>query len=158
VDFRNPAQVAAGLNEMFPMEEHNGLMLTIWYFCYHLPSRELRYCAAGHHAAQLIAPGQPVPQPLWLRSPAIGFLPFGTWRIASTVIPPDAKLYIFSDGAFEIVTAQGRQWSIDDLRQAIMNNQAPELAEPQRLFKAVRAAARPGPLDDDFSVLHICFD
>jgi serine phosphatase RsbU (regulator of sigma subunit) len=78
--------------------------------------------------------------------------------VASIVMPPGAKLYIFSDGAFEILTAQRLQWSIDDLRQVILHNQTPELPEPQRLFKAVRAAARPGPLDDDFSVLHICFE
>jgi hypothetical protein len=31
VDFHDPAQVA-GLNGAFPMEQHNQLMLTLWYF------------------------------------------------------------------------------------------------------------------------------
>ncbi len=36
VDFRDPGQVAAGLNTMFPMEQHGGLILTLWYFVYDL--------------------------------------------------------------------------------------------------------------------------
>ncbi len=158
VDFRDPAQVAAGLNEMFPMEEHNGLMLTIWYFCYHLPTRELKFCAAGHHAAQLVAPGLPAPQPVWQRSPGIGFLPFGTWREGSIAIPPAARLYVFSDGAFEIFDRNGRQWSIGDLQHLIAQPPEPGVPEPRRLFNAVRQMARPGPLDDDFSLLLLSFD
>jgi len=30
--------------------------------------------------------------------------------------------------------------------------------EPERIYKAVRSQSRPGPLDDDFSVLAVSFD
>ncbi len=157
VDFLEPAKVAAGLNQVFPMEEHNGLMFTIWYFCYHVPMRKLRFCAAGHHAAELMVPGETSPRPLWARSPAIGMLPFGKWHEGEAEIPPGSRLYLFSDGAFEIVSAQGAQWSAENLREIITAVAEPEEDEPGRLFKAVRAAARPGPLDDDFSVVHFTF-
>ncbi len=157
VDFRDPAQVAAGLNDMFPMEEHNGLMLTLWYFSYHLPSRQLRFCAAGHHPSFLVSGAAPEPAPLWLRGPAIGLLPSGTWVMGGAEMPPGAKLYIFSDGVFEIVTAAGRQWTLEDFRQVLAQPVRPGVPEPDRLYQAVRTAARPGALEDDFSVLVVTF-
>lgn len=158
VDFHDPANVAAAVNDVFPMEEHNGLMLTLWYFVYHLPTRQLRFCSAGHHASFLRTPAAPDPAPLWQRSPAIGMLPFGKWTNGSAVLPPASTLFIFSDGCFEIVTGQGQQWRMEDLRRLILQPPIPGLDEPQRLYEAVRAAARPGPLDDDFSVLRITFE
>jgi serine phosphatase RsbU (regulator of sigma subunit) len=157
VNFTDPAQVAAGLNEVFPMEEHNGLMLTIWYFAYHLPSRQLRFCAAGHHPAYLVTPEAPEPAPLWLRGPAIGMLPVGKWTMGTAEMPAGAKLYIFSDGAFEIVSSDGAQWGLEELREIIRQPGVADVAEPQRVYKAVRKAARPGPLDDDFSLLVVAF-
>ena len=115
VDFSDPAQVAAGLNAVFPMEEHNDLMLTMWYFSYHLSTRQLRFCAAGHHASFLISPDMAEPAPLRVRGPTIGLMPQGKWAVETSEIPPGTRLYVFSDGAFEIVAADERQWAIDDL-------------------------------------------
>jgi len=158
VDFRDPGQVAAGVNAVFPMEEHNGLMLTLWYFSYHLPTRALRFCSAGHHPSFLVAQPGAEPVPLWLKAPAIGMLPFGTWSVGRAEIPPGARLYVFSDGAFEIVASNGQQWVIEDLRRIMQAPQQADLSESQRLYQAVRAAARPGPLDDDFSALVVHFE
>jgi serine phosphatase RsbU (regulator of sigma subunit) len=157
VDFLDPAQVAAGLNAVFPMEEHNGLMLTLWYFVYHLPSRLLRFCAAGHHPSYLASPGAEEPLPLWLRAPAIGMLPMAHWAVGRAEVPHGARLYVFSDGAFEIVASNGQQWVIEDLRRIMKGPEESGLSEAQRLYQAVRAAARPGPLEDDFSVLVVRF-
>ncbi len=157
VDFRDPAQVAAGLNQVFPMEEHNGLMFTLWYFTYHLPSRQLRYCAAGHHPAFLTTPADPEPAALWLRSPAIGMLPFGKWQMGGAELPPGAQLFIFSDGTFEIFAPDGRQWQLEDLRQLMRQCAMPGVRLTQAIYTAVRAAARPGPLDDDFSAVLVTF-
>jgi sigma-B regulation protein RsbU (phosphoserine phosphatase) len=150
VDFHDPVQVAAGLNTVFPMEEHNDLMLTLWYFVYDLPTRSLRFCAAGHHASYLVSHG--AAEPLWSKGSAIGMLPVGRWAVATAVIPPGARLYVFSDGAFELIDASGREWGIEDLRRLVAKAE-----EPRAIWDAVRAAVRTGPLDDDFSVLAVTF-
>jgi serine phosphatase RsbU (regulator of sigma subunit) len=157
VDFRDPAQVAAGLNAMFPMEEHNGLLFTLWYFAYEPPTRQIRFCAAGHHPSYLVTPGSAEPLPLWLRGPTIGMLPKGNWAVGRAEVPPGSRIYVFSDGAFEIVEANGRQWVIEDLRLIMRGVERPGVSEPQRLYEAVRAATGPGPLEDDFSVLVVRF-
>jgi serine phosphatase RsbU (regulator of sigma subunit) len=157
VDFRDPAQVAAGLNAMFPMEEHNGLMFTLWYFAYEPATRQMRFCAAGHHPSFLVAPGAVEPVPLWLRGPTIGMISDGTWPVGRTEIPPGGRVYVFSDGAFEIVEANGRQWVIEDLRLIMKGAERPGISEAQRLYEAVRAATGAAPLEDDFSVLVVRF-
>lgn len=151
VDFTNPAQVAAGLNDAFPMEEHNGLLLTLWYFVHHLPTRRLRYASAGHHPSFLQPPHSPA-EPLTQRGPTIGMLPFGRWQIGETTPPPGSRLTIFSDGAFEILPATGTPWTLDNLRTLVDQHLA-----PNALYQSVRNAARPGPLDDDFSVVAFTF-
>ena len=157
VDFSDPAQVAAGLNDVFPMEEHNGLMLTLSYFVYDLPTRQLRFCAAGHHAAYLRAPDNDDPAPLSQRGPAIGMLPVGRWAVGTMDMPQGARLYVFSDGAFEVFGADGREWTIEDLRRLIGASPAAPESEAQRVYQAVRGAVRPGPLEDDFSLLVLEF-
>ncbi len=157
VDFRQPDAVAAGLNAMFPMEQHGGMLVTLWYFVYDLSTRMLRYSAAGHHPSYLVGPDDPEPAPLWVRAPSIGMMPDRAWSSAETRVAPGSRLYVFSDGAFEVVDAAGEQWRIENLRQIIASGAAVGVGEAQRLYQAVRAASRPGPLDDDFSVLVLHF-
>jgi serine phosphatase RsbU (regulator of sigma subunit) len=157
VDFRDPGQVAAGLNLMFPMEDHGGLMFTLSYFVYDTASRTLRFCTAGHHEAFLVAPGAPEAEAVWLRAPVIGMVPRRAWPSGTATIAPGSRLYIFSDGAFEIEQPDGVQWQISDLRRIISQGLIDGLNEPRRLYQAVRAAARPGPLADDFSMLVLSF-
>jgi serine phosphatase RsbU (regulator of sigma subunit) len=157
VDFRDPAQVAAGLNAMFPMEEHGGLMLTLWCFTYDVEARTLRFCSAGHHPALLVAPGGPEPAPLWRRGPAIGMLPAPHWEVGALQVEPGSRLYVFSDGAFEILDDTGRQRDIEHLRRIIGDGARTGDWQARWLYDAVRATARPGPLEDDFSVLVLSF-
>jgi serine phosphatase RsbU (regulator of sigma subunit) len=157
VDFRDPARVAAGLNAMFPMEEHNELMLTLWYFVYDLAARILRFCAAGHHASYLVSPVTPEPVSLWQRSSAIGMLPVGRFTTGDVFVAPGSRLYVFSDGAFEIVDSSGIEWTIEDFRRLITVQAQPGVSESQRIWHAIRAAARPGALEDDVSVLVVGF-
>jgi serine phosphatase RsbU (regulator of sigma subunit) len=157
VDFRDPAQVAAGLNVMFPMEEHGGLMLTLWCFTYDVEGRTLRFCSAGHHPALLVTPEAVEPAPVWRKGPAIGMLPSPHWEVGAVQIEPGSRLYIFSDGAFEIFDEAGRQRGFEDLRQIIRDGAQAGEWEARWLYDSVRATARPGPLDDDFSVMVLSF-
>ena len=46
-----------------------------------------------------------------------------------------------------------RAWGLDDLRALVEGS--PATIEPDALFAAVRAAARPGPLEDDASIVAV---
>ncbi len=101
VDFRDPAEVLAALNHAFPMERQNQLYFTIWYGVYELSSHTLTYAGAGHPPAVLLAPGKP---PELLQGAG---LPIGTFEgldydSFSTTVPPGSRLYLYSDGVFEV--------------------------------------------------------
>ncbi len=162
-DMREPAEVLASLNAQFQMDRYDGMIFTMWYGVYHVARRTLRYACAGHHAAYLVSEeaGGRVARPLGTRGLMIGAMPDIRYRTAETTVPADSSLYLFSDGVFEIVTRDGRQWTLDDFT-ALLGAPLPYwtddgLKESLRLYRAVKAAARPGPLDDDFSLLVVTF-
>jgi serine phosphatase RsbU (regulator of sigma subunit) len=156
-DFTDPAQVLRKLNRMFPMELHDDMYFTMWYGVFNAPSRTLTYASAGHHAGFMIAADRREAAPLQSKGPLIGMLPDAPYRAAGAAIPPGATLYLFSDGVFEIITADGREWGLDDLLPILREAPEPMATEPERLHARVRAVARPGPFDDDFSIVTVTF-
>lgn len=155
VNFHDPVAVVRNLNRRFQMERHNGMMFTLWMGVYDIPTRTLSFCAAGHHPAYL-APLPPLSlSALATRNPAIGVMSDISPVASEVVVPANSSLYLFSDGVFEIVGHDGRQWALGDILPLLRSDPAPQ--EPQRLYEAVRSAARSGPLDDDFSVLLLRF-
>lgn len=158
VDFTDPAAVLGSLNERFQMETHNGLYFTLWYGVYRTTDRSLAYGTAGHHAAYLMTGDGAPAQALGQSALMIGALPIAQYSTERTTVPPGSRLYVFSDGVFEIVEGGGRQWSLADFVALVQQAPQPGAAEPGRIYAAVRAAARPGPLDDDFTLLVIGFE
>jgi serine phosphatase RsbU (regulator of sigma subunit) len=155
VDFRDPAAVIRSLNRMFPMEQHNELFFTIWYGVYDLEQRTLTFATGGHHPAWLLPPVPLQPVALGTRNPSIGIVPDREVAAARVSVPPGSALYLFSDGVFEIVDQAGRQWSLEHILGLLPGASGP--GGPRLLYDQVRAAARIGPLDDDFSALLLRF-
>jgi serine phosphatase RsbU (regulator of sigma subunit) len=155
VDFRDPAAVVRSLNRMFPMEQHNALFFTIWYGVYEVEQRVLTFATGGHHPAWLLPPAPLQPVALGTRNPSIGIVPDREVAAARVSIPPGSALHLFSDGVFEIVDQNDRQWSIEHIQELLPGACGP--GGPRLLYEQVRAAARAGPLDDDFSALLLRF-
>jgi serine phosphatase RsbU (regulator of sigma subunit) len=160
-DLRQPAEVLASLNGMFQMERHDGAYFTMWYGVYQRSTRILRYASAGHHPSYLVSPSGDAADraatPLRTRGMMIGASPLARYSDDLTLVPPGASLYLFSDGVFEILTRDERQWRLDDFVPLLTVVPRPGKPESSRLYDAVKAAARPGPLDDDFSLLVVTF-
>jgi serine phosphatase RsbU (regulator of sigma subunit) len=66
-------------------------------------------------------------------------------------------LFVFSDGAYEILTKDEERWELENLLPFLMEPAVPGMTEPKRVYQKVRAAAKPGPLDDDFSLIALTF-
>ncbi len=158
-DLTRPADVVARLNAAFPMEKQGGLLFSIWYWTYDTTSRVLEYCSGGHHPAILLAPGAAAAAALEHNNPLVGAMEDIAYTSARIRIRQGCRLYLFSDGAFEVQTLDGRSWGQPELT-ALIRTAPPGGAvrdEPGRIYDSVRAAARPGSLEDDFSVLAIEF-
>ena len=160
-DFADPAQVLRQLNAMFQMDAHDGLMFSIWYGVFDRRSRTLRYASGGHHPAYLEmpgdAPGGAALAPLKTRNLVIGAMPDAGFTAAEAEVPPGARLFLFSDGVFELHARDGRAWALADLLPWLAQVPPADEAPAHWLQRAVLEQARPGPLEDDFSLLVVTF-
>ena len=152
-DFANPAQVLARLNAMFQMDSHGGMFFTIWYGVLDQRSGHLRYACGGHHPAYAWAPQTATLRELHTRNLVIGAMPDVDFSTGHAVLARGERLYLFSDGVFEIVTADGQTWGLPDFLELLGRPHDAGVSEPEHLFRVVRGLARAGPLDDDFSML-----
>ncbi|MFG6467912.1 PP2C family protein-serine/threonine phosphatase [Roseateles sp. BYS87W] len=156
-DFRDPAQVLGQLNAMFQMDSHDGRMFSIWYGVFHRTRRTLRYASGGHHPAYLApADGGPL-QALRTRNLLIGAVPEVPFTAAEVGVPAGARLFVFSDGVFELQGRDGRDWGLDDLLPWLGQVPADDASPAHWLQHAVLGQAKPGPLGDDFSLLAVTF-
>ncbi len=116
-DFRSPGQVLGALNNAFQMDQQNGLYFTIWYGVYHKPSRRIDYSGGGHPPAFLVngpSADQAALEVLESTGPMVGAIPDLEFRTSSTQLQAFAKLYLYSDGVYEIERTDGSMWPFDD--------------------------------------------
>ncbi|MEM8502560.1 MAG: SpoIIE family protein phosphatase [Cyanobacteria bacterium P01_D01_bin.1] len=132
VDFHRPETVLKGLNEAFQMTEQNDKYFTIWYGVYNRVTHQLAYASAGHPPALLVASqdrstsrqseahhhtkaghqaetssGADTKSAIklhQLRTPGmpIGMMIESNYRSEKCTISIGSRLYIFSDGIYEI--------------------------------------------------------
>lgn len=156
-DFGDPAQVLRQLNALFQMESHDGLVFSIWYGVFDGRDRRLRYASGGHHPSYLASPDAGSLAPLRTRNLVIGALPEAGFQAAEVEVPAGARLFLFSDGVYELHARDGRAWALADLLPWLAQVPPADEAPARWLQQAVLAQARPGPLEDDFSLLAVTF-
>jgi serine phosphatase RsbU (regulator of sigma subunit) len=157
VDVRDPGRMAAHLNEMFQMDRHGNMLLSLWYGVCDLGSRTLTFTSAGHHAGYLVEPGREGAVPLDVSNVLIGMMPGFEYRSARVEVPPGSSLYLFSDGVFEIETGNGRPWGIDDFVSLLTEPRDPGKAESRRILEAVAARTGRQSFEDDFTLVVATF-
>jgi phosphoserine phosphatase RsbU/P len=116
-DFRVPGQVLGALNNAFQMDQQNGLFFTIWYGVYHKPTRRIDY-AGGGHPPVLLFNGQSADQAaleiLEAGGPMIGAVPDLEFKTATTSLGSFAKLFLYSDGVYEIERTDKSMWPFNE--------------------------------------------
>ncbi len=160
IEFRDPGAVLSALSEAFPMEKQNFMYFTIWYAVFHVPTRTLRYAAAGHPPALLVASdanGRNLVEPLDSEGPVVGAIPGVKYETRERRIPGKCRVYLVSDGTFEIKRPDGTMWPFPEFMSFFVEPVPPGESELDRLFAHVKALHGAGPLDDDFSILRVQF-
>jgi sigma-B regulation protein RsbU (phosphoserine phosphatase) len=157
----DPSRVLAELNEAFQMEQQNGMTFTMWYGVYNRRTRSLDYASGGHPPALLllgeVPDGQPDYRSLASDGPVLGGLSgveFGRGRVA---VPPDSKLFLCTDGAFEIPLGGGREWSFEEFIATVRSTRWMECGETSYLQKRIGALCASPQFPDDFCVVRFSF-
>lgn len=165
-DFHDPAAVMTSLNEAFPMERHNDMYFTAWYGVYQLATGRLRFACAGHPPAILLPPGgtgEPSEKAILLSAggPVIGVFPKPPYVESSVEVPLGSRLYLFSDGVYEVDLAKGKteeempMMSYGDLTNLLANPDGK--TDPGTILRKIRALHGQYEFDDDFSLVEFRF-
>ena len=160
-DFRKPNEVMAGLNDAFQMEKHNDMYFTIWYGVFHRPSRTLTWSGGGHPPAMVAmgtgADGLREMRTLESLGPMVGAVPGMEYGQNSVQIPVGSKMWIYSDGVFEIHKAGGGMWRFGDFREFMRQSPVPGESDMDRLYLFVKTLQGKETLEDDFSIVEAVF-
>jgi sigma-B regulation protein RsbU (phosphoserine phosphatase) len=152
-DFSLPSQVLDGLNRAFPMEKQDGKYFTIWYGVLNPTTRELRYAGGGHPPAIVVDSGGAVKR---LDSPGfmIGAFPFAVYSDAATTLPAGSRLFVFSDGCYEVTSRAEQMMTLDEFA-AILARSAPHPAGLDHVLTVVRDWQERADFEDDFSLIEL---
>jgi len=150
-DFLDPSAVLAGLNEAFPMERHDGKYFTIWYGVYDRKTRNLAFASAGHPPA-FVFDGPGKTRELGTPNFGIGMVSNASFKGSNVTLDRHSKLYVFSDGVYEILKPEGSMMT----RQQLLNYLGGS-PEPEDVLRHVREVGQSEALADDFSIVEILF-
>ncbi len=85
----------------------------------------------------------------------VGGLPDVTYDQASCRLDRFCRLYVFSDGVYEITCKDGNMWTFKDFLLFMAGPVEPGRSQIDRLFHHVLEIAGQASLDDDFSILEV---
>ena len=157
-DFLNPANVLGRLNDEFQMEEHNDMNFTIWYGVYSKQEGKLVYSSGGHPPALLISGKSPDDRQiheLTSRGAIIGAFPGLKYENCETAITQYSKLFIFSDGVYEITRPSMPDWSLESFVQYISDTVKSADFHLDKIYRDVVGMHGSENLEDDFSIIEI---
>lgn len=113
----DPGEIVTQLNAENPMTD-KGDYFTIWVGVLQLSTRLLRFASAGHPGTILVrknAPSVVLGEKTW----PTGFSPNEIYSTNSISLASHDRLYLFSDGIYEVVNAQNEIWGRERLQKAL---------------------------------------
>jgi len=155
-DFHDPGAVLAALNRAFPMERQNDMFFTAWYGVFQRSRRMLRWAGGGHPPALLVSGGA-APRLLDSEGPLIGAVDGLEFVSGEVAVSPDSRLFVYSDGAFEIGLPDGTMWPFGQFVAMLSALPAAPESPIDALVKHVRALSRQDDFNDDFSMVELAF-
>ncbi|MDH5667610.1 MAG: SpoIIE family protein phosphatase [Nitrospira sp.] len=134
----DPGAILTEANRQFPLTE-DGNYFTIIFVLLDIRSRTLFYATAGHHGAFLQRLSGEI---IWLsqRSLPLGFDPTNVYQTAAVPLMKGDRLYVLSDGLYEIPSPDGELWGQPRLEATMREEGRRPVAEV--LSHTIDAAAR----------------
>jgi phosphoserine phosphatase RsbU/P len=157
-DFYKPSEVLRDLNNTFQMSVHNEMYFTIWYGVYDKQNHTLVYSSGGHPPAVLIS-NEDIPKIKLLKTAGlpIGMMPDINYHEQVCEIDTSSRLYLFSDGVYEIPQEDENIWGFNALIDTFIRTSSDRSSRIDHILTCVKAAANNHPFEDDLSLLEVEF-
>lgn len=170
----DPTRTLQALNAAFQMSRHDGMYFTVWYGVYDRRTRELAWAGGGHPPSFLVRAGGTIER-LDSTTFMVGAMEEYDAPTMRTPISAGDRLYLFSDGVFEIHLPSGGIWGLESLEECLRVRSAETadgqtldgvVDESRRVMLTARATAAPDSpppaaqahWDDDFSLIELRFN
>jgi len=157
VDFGNPAEVLYALNETFKSTLHNGLDFTIWYGVIDTRTREIHYANGGHPPAVLAPRNGSEVSELDADGCMVGAIPAMEFETQKRFVEGPFRLYVFTDGLFEILDANRRLLDYQRFLEELTRDRN-DVPQPDYMIDFARRTSGREALPDDVSLLIIDMD
>ena len=159
-NFGDPDRVLTALNNAFPGEENNDMFFTIWYGVYNKQTQQLTYASGGHPPALLFSRSSDEDtQVVQLRTPnyVVGGMKNIAYQRDVESLKDNSCLYVFSDGVYEFIQADGRRWKFGDFADFLCHLHAGDDKDIDRLVKSAKDLKQSNVFEDDFTILKVSF-
>jgi len=158
VDFKRPSQVLSALNNAFEMEKQNNMYFTLWYGVYNIKTRKLSFSSGGHPPAILIDSDGVSANELTTRGMIIGGMPDMNFSEAEINVNPLSRLYVFSDGVYEIQRTDTKSMMcFDDFKAELISPSVCNKSKLQCMLDFSARVQNSSQFEDDYSMCEIIF-
>lgn len=157
-NFMNPANVLNTLNKNYQMEAHNNMFFTIWYGVYKKSERKIMFSSGGHPPAILLNTHTDKPSnmiQLKTDGPLVGCFPDVQYKTDSCLVEKSNKLYVFSDGVYEITKKDGTLLTLDRFIERLALPSQNGKSEVISIMEYIVDLQDSDYFDDDYSMLQI---
>ena len=148
-----PGKCLEMVNETLAEASRSDVFVTVFYGIFDRRDGTLWYCNGGHNPPVLVAPGQADLLPLTGGVALAMFdgLDYGDGRV---VIPPEGKLFLYTDGVPESTNIEEEEFGYDRMRENLLtcaDSSPSDMIET--MLRTVEAFAGEAPQFDDIAML-----
>ena len=138
------------------MEDHGELFFSMWYGVYHWETKELNYVCAGHPLPLIISGESPVPFSSRQNIP-LGWRTGHKYVEESLTMQAGSRMYLFSDGAYEIEKQDDKMMSLDDFYQMLAVEDKTSPCDLDQLIIKLQQIQGKEDFIDDLSLIRVEF-
>jgi sigma-B regulation protein RsbU (phosphoserine phosphatase) len=128
----------------------------MWYGVYDRRDRALVYTNAGHPPALVFERGEVLR--LGATGTMVGLTPEDEFQAERVFVPRQSRLYLYSDGAYEVTTPQGGMLMLEGLEAIIARLSVADGPQTAEILRLIRQKHGKTELQDDVSLLEVAFD
>jgi sigma-B regulation protein RsbU (phosphoserine phosphatase) len=148
----DPEKVLSEANRRFPLSAE-GEYFTLWVGQLHVPTGRLSYASAGHPGA-LVSSSQHASRWLTRSSFPLGFDPSAQFACDRIVLQPGDRLFLLSDGIYEVPSPSGELWGRERFQDVIERGKRASLsATIASCFSQARSWEQAQHFPDDAAVV-----
>lgn len=157
VDFTKPDVVLTELNKNFKMENQHDMYFSIWYGVYNRKSGELTYSSAGSPPAILVSEEGKKMDVLKCPGVIVGIRDDAEFDLKKLKVPEKSKLYLFSDGIFEVHKREGELLNFSEFSHLLHQQSYSEKQDLEKIVTKVQGLTGTASFRDDVSLVEFCF-